>query len=162
MNHSFEKFKKRLILHRILRAAMLGCACGVALSGLALLMSKRNILPFEPAFSILIGLCAMLVVFGIVFLLGKKSDSELARELDETFGLSARVATMVEYSGEKGDMLDMQRQDADERLSEIPLSKFKFKRLWVCIVALLLSAAMLTVGIVTENIRGYMYIESHL
>jgi hypothetical protein len=156
MNHSFEKFKKRLILYRILRATMLGCACGVALSGLALLLSKRNILPFEPAFSILIGLCAMLVVFGIVFLLGKKSDSELARELDETFGLSARVATMVEYSGEKGDMLDMQRQDADERLSEIPLSKFKFKRLWVCIVALLLSAAMLAIGVISENLRGYV------
>ena len=156
MNHSFEKFKKRLTLHRILRALMLGLAGGVAVSGLALLLSKRSLLPFEPIVSVFIGLGAFAVLFAVVFLLGGKSDSQLARELDSTFGLSARVATMVEYSGEDGDMLEMQRQDADEKLSEIPLSKFKFKKLWVCIVALVLSAAMLTVGIVTENIRGYI------
>lgn len=153
---SFAKFKKRLMLQRILRALMLGGAGGMALGSVALILSKRNLLPFEPVASIFVGIAAFLLIGGITYLLTRVSDRELAARLDSDFGLSARVQTMVEYSGEDGDMLAMQRRDADERLSEISPKKFKFKRLWIYLTALLLSAAILMVGILAENTRGYI------
>ena len=153
---SFAKFKKRLMLQRILRALMLGGAGGMALGSVALILSKRNLLPFEPVASIFVGIAAFLLIGGITYLLTRVSDRELAARLDSDFGLSARVQTMVEYSGEDGDMLAMQRRDADERLSEISPKKFKFKRLWIYLTALLLSAAILVVGILVENTRGYI------
>ena len=153
---SFAKFKKRLMLQRILRALMLGGAGGMALGSVALILSKRNILPFEPIASIFVGLAAFLLVGGITYLLTHVSDRELAARLDSDFGLSARVQTMVEYSGEEGDMLAMQRQDADEKLAGISPKQLKFRKLWIYIVALVLSAALLVVGILVENTRGYI------
>ena len=128
---SFAKFKKRLMLQRILRALMLGGAGGMALGSVSLILSKRNLLPFEPIASIFVGIAAFLLVGGITYLLTHVSDRELAARLDSDFGLSARVQTMVEYSGEEGDMLAMQRQDADEKLAGISPKRLKFRKLWI-------------------------------
>jgi hypothetical protein len=128
----------------------------MALGGVALFLSKRDLLGIEPVASLYIGLVVMLLVGLTVFLLGRRSDKSFARELDRKFGLRARVETMVEYRAEEGDMFAMQRQDADDKLSEIPLSAYKFKKLWIYIVSIVLSAAILTGGILVENIRGYI------
>jgi hypothetical protein len=135
---------------------MLGGAAGMALGGAALFLSKRELVGFEPLISLLIGLGGALVVWLIVFLLGRRSDKSIAEELDKKFGLKARVQTMVEYEKEQGDMFSMQRQDADEKLAGISPKKLKFRKLWIYIVALVLSAALLVVGILVENTRGYI------
>ena len=155
MNGSFAKFKKRLMAHRVARAVMAGCASGMALGGVLLLLSKNLILDLEPIASIYFALGALLIVGGLFFLFGGVSDGALASRLDREFDLSARVATMVEYNGEDGDMLLMQRQDTEQKLSEIPIKRLRLRRLPIYIVAVLLSAALLCFGIFAENKRGY-------
>lgn len=135
---------------------MLGGAAGMALGGVALFLSKRDLLGFEPLISLIIGFGGALIVWLIVFLLGRRSDKAIAEELDTKFGLKARVQTMVEFGAEEGEMFSMQRQDADEQLSRIPLSAYKFKRIWIPLVSLVLSAAILTGALLVENIRGYV------
>ena len=156
MNKSFLKFKRKLMAQRVARSIMFGGAAGMALGGAALFLSKRELVGFEPLISLIIGLGGAILVGLIVFLLGRRSDKSIAEELDKKFGLKARVQTMVEYRAEEGDMFSMQRQDADEQLAKIPLSKYKFKRIWIPIVSLVLAAAILVGAVLTENIRGYI------
>ena len=152
----FVRFKKRLLVQRIIRAVLTGMAVAMAVGAVALLLSKRDVVGYEPMISLYISIGIFIVAGFVTFLLARKSDTELAARLDREFNLSARVQTMVEYNGEEGDMLEMQRQDADEKLLAIPLSKFKFKRLWINIVAVALSMAMLGGSLMVENIRGYI------
>ena len=156
MNKSFLKFKRKLMAQRVARSIMLGGAAGMALGGIALFLSKRDLVGFEPLISLIIGLGGALLVGLIVFLLGRRSDKSIAEELDKKFGLKARVQTMVEYEKEQGDMFEMQRQDADDQLAKIPLSAYRFKRIWIPIVSLVLAAAILVGAVLTENIRGYI------
>ena len=156
MNTSFLKFKRKLMAQRVARSIMFGGAAGMALGGAALFLSKRELVGFEPLISLIIGLGGALLVGLTVFLLGRRSDKSIAEELDTKFGLKARVQTMVEYQAEEGDMFSMQRQDADEQLSNIPLSAYKFKGIWIPILSLVLASAILVGGILTENIRGYI------
>lgn len=156
MSGIFLKFKRRLAAIRLARAIMSGVAVGLITGGTWLALSKLKLIGPEPITSVYVGIAATLIVGIIVFLLGRKSKENLATELDDSFGLKARVQTMIAYEGEDGDMLDMQRQDAEQSLSHIPLKAYKFKKLWIYITALMLGVAVLVGGFVVPNLRNYV------
>lgn len=156
MSGTFLKFKKRLNAIRIIRSAFIGLSVGMIVGGVLLILWKLAVIDFASISSLYIGLGSALISAGVAFLLGGKKDKRLAEELDAEFGLKARVQTMVEYMGEDGELLSMQRQDAEQALSKIPLKKYKFKRLWIYILILLLSAAVLAVGFVLKDARTYV------
>ena len=156
MSGNFLKFKKRRGAIRTFKAIMAGTACGLALGGVWLLLSKLAVIGFEPISSLFVGIGAALVVGVVFFLLGRKSDKAFAEELDLEFDLKARVQTMVEYRGEDGELITLQRQDTESALSGIPIKEYKFKKLWIYILAIVLSAAVLVVGLVVDNMRDYV------
>ncbi|MBO7196739.1 MAG: hypothetical protein J6V80_05385 [Clostridia bacterium] len=156
MSGNFLKFKRRRNLIRAIKAVMLGVSCGLVASGVWLILSKLTVIAFEPISSLYVGLGALVVVGALAFLLDRRSDKALAEELDATFDLQERVQTMIAYKGDEGDMLSIQRQDADLALSKIPTGKYKFKRLWVYIIALLLSTGVLAGGFLVKDMRGYV------
>lgn len=155
MSENFLKFKRRLNGLRIAGAAMIGASCGFASGGVWLILTKLAVLGFEPLSSLFIGVGVAMIVGGLLFLLGGRSDKWLAEELDSKFGLKARVQTMVAYREEEGEMISLQRQDTDSALSDIPIRSYKFKGLWIYILAILLSAAVLAVGFILPDMRGY-------
>ena len=156
MSGNFLKFKKRRGAIRTFKAIMAGTACGLALGGVWLLLSKLAVIGFEPISSLFVGIGAALVVGVVFFLLGRKSDKAFAEELDLEFDLKARVQTMVEYRGEDGELITLQRQDTESALSGIPIKEYKFKKLWIYILAIVLSAAVLVVGLAVDNMRDYV------
>ena len=156
MSEVFLKFKRRLTAFRIIRSVMLALSTGLVASGVCLALIRLAILSADPAVSAFVGIGAMIVGFTVCFLVTGRSDSYLAVELDTDFGLNDRVQTMVEFSGEDGEMLKLQRQDTELRLSEISLRKYKFKGFWIYATALLLSAAVLLVGFLVPDRRGYI------
>lgn len=156
MKGNFLRFKKRLMGQRIARAVMIGVASGAAVGGILLILSKLALIGPEPIFSLYIGIGVMLIVGGFAFLFGGRSDMAIARELDRKFGLKARVETMLEYNGEESDMLEMQRQDTEQKLAEIPTGAYKFNKLWIYILAIVLSLAIVGVGVVVKNMRDYI------
>ena len=154
MSERFLKFKRRRQAIRVIKSLMIGASAGLLLGGLGLLLPKLAVLNIEPIIALFIGLGAFLVTGAAFFLCSGMSDKKFAKDLDTKFGLQARVQTMVAYKDEESDILTLQREDTDKALSDIPLRSYKFKKLWVYITALVLTAAILATGIVVEDRRN--------
>ena len=153
---SFLRFKKRLWQIRAIMMALIGVAAGLFFAGLWLILTKLAVIDAEPLLAIAVGLGAALLAAAIVMLITRKNDKTFAEELDESFGLKARVQTMIAYKGESGDILSLQRDDAERALESVPLNSYKFKRIWIYVVAFVLAAAILTTGLVVKDMRDYV------
>ena len=148
MSELFFKFKRKTKAYRIVKSILAGLAGGSFLGGITLLLSKLTILSFPPFTALIIGVAVGLAVGAIFFFALRVSDKNLAESLDERFALQEKIQTMVAYENKQGEMLDLQRQSAEEALAEIPTKKFKMKRLWIyltafCIGALAVAGAFL-------------------
>ena len=156
MKGTFLKFKRRLNVIRISRSVFLGASVGLVLSGLWLILWKLAVIDFAPIISLYIGLGSFVLTGGLALLLSDKSNKKLAEELDSQFGLKARAQTMIQYADQEGDLVEMQRQDAERALSKIPVKKYKFKGFWIYLHVLVLSAAVLVTGFVISDVRDYV------
>lgn len=156
MSEIFLKFKKRLTAFRIIKSAISALSAGLLTSGISLALIRLAILSAEPFVAIFIGVGGAALSFALCFFLTGRTDISLARELDTDFDLNDRVQTMIEFSDRSGEMILLQRQDAEGQLAEIPLKNYKFKRLWIYLTALLVSAAVLVVGFIVPDRRGYI------
>lgn len=156
MSQNFLKFKRRLMAIRMTRALLIGLSAGLLASGVWLGVIKLAELNIDLLTAIFVGVGALLLSGGIAFLLGGKSDKQFAEELDEQFNLKARVQTMVAFKDEEGELIALQREDADASLSTLSVKDYKLNRLWIYLTALLLSAAVLTGGILIKDMRGYI------
>ena len=154
MKGTFLKFKRRLNVIRISRSVLAGASVGLVLSGAWLILWKLAVIDFAPIISLYIGLGSFVLTGGLALLLSDKSNKKLAEELDSQFGLKARAQTMIQYAGQEGDLVEMQRQDAERSLSKIPVKKYKFKGLWIYLLVLVLSAAVLVTGFVISDVRS--------
>lgn len=153
MGENFKRFKKRAFLHRLLGSVLGGISAGLATAGALLLLYKLEVISLLPLYCALIGGGAALLVGGALFLILGGSDAALASRLDRELGLYERVGTMVAYSDSPDGMHVIQREDAEEKLSLIPTSRLRFKRLWIFLAALLVGAALLAVGIIVKDQR---------
>ena len=153
MSENFLKFKKRSNAFRIIKSAMIGASAGLVSGGAWLMLIRLAVLGLAPLTSLFIGLGVALATCGLVFLLGGRSDKSLAEELDSEFGLNARVQTMIECMGKSGEMIALQREDADAALSKVALKSYKFKGLPIYILTLALSAAIFACGFIVPDMR---------
>ncbi len=156
MSGSFLKFKKRRNRIRAAVAAMVGGSAGLVTAGVLLILTKLAVIEFNILPALFAGLGVGLIVGGIVFLLGGRTDGALARRLDSEFGLKARAQTMIAYQGEEGELVALQREDAEAALADIPVKAYKFKGLPVYITALVLSAALLAAGFTVPDMSDYV------
>ena len=156
MSENFLKFKQRLNAIRIARSAFIGVSAGLGASGIWLMLIKLVVINFEPLTTLIVGIGLTLLVGVAVFIFSRKSDKVFAAELDGMFDLKARVQTMVEYDGQQGEVINLQRQDADEALSKIPTKSYKFKGLWIHILAVVLCAAIFVGGFIVPDMRYYV------
>ena len=156
MSENFLKFKRRLAMIRILRSVMTGVSIGLGASGVWLMLIRLALIDINILSTLYVGIGLALISGGIVFLLGRKSNKALAEELDEQFGLKARVQTMIEYEGQVGEVINLQRRDADEALSQIPIKEYKFKGLGIYIVVVVLCVAIFAGGFIVPDMRGYV------
>lgn len=152
MNENFLRFKERQNKLRLMSSLMIGGAVGLAIGGLVLILSKLDVLGFAPIFSLLIGALAFGAAFAVAFYLGRRTDYELARRLDSQFALKEKVRTMVDFGDEEGDMILLQRQDAERSLSEISDGEYRIDRIWRYFLALGVAAAVLVAGLCVPNI----------
>lgn len=150
MNENFNKFKRKRQRMRIIKSLLLGGAFGGVVGGIFLLLFKLNVIPLSPLIALPIGLGAFLLCAIIVFALCRTTNEKLAKELDAQFGLREKVQTMVEYQNGGGMIVDLQRQDTEQTLSQIPTAKFKTKHVWAYIVAFCVGGATLIPGFIVK------------
>ena len=147
MQQTFDKLRKKFHNYAWLKSALFGVAFGLAVVSVLWIVLKRNAVVWNPIFYVLIGIgAAAAACVGLYFLL-RPSDKQLAKELDERLGQPEKIQTMLEFSKESGEVVEMQRKDAEKVLQDAPSQALKIRNVWHCIVALAVAIAMLVTAI---------------
>lgn len=120
MSESFRRLKKRFMINAIIVSAVCGVSAGVFAACGALLALKLCGIEINAGYYVLIGAGVAALTGGLLFLIMRPTDKRLAKKLDNKHALNERVQTMVEYRDREGEIIGLQRADADERLSGLP------------------------------------------
>lgn len=142
MKNEFNKLKNRLLIEITVKSAICGVAAGLFAVGAVLLGLKLADISINAGFYVLIGLGVAALSGGAAFLLMRFTDKEFAKKLDETHKLNEKIQTMVEFEGQDGEMYELQRRDAHERIAALPERRLDIKKLWQYIVISVLSLAL--------------------
>ena len=138
MGDGFLSFKKKIIREFIIKCSILSIALGLMIFGLLFLLDKLSIISFHFGFSILIGVGTMIVVFLCSYFIFKPSDKKIAKRLDDSFKLNEKVQTMVSFKDDETFIVQLQREDTDKRLKDIPVKQLKYKFHFVFIILAIL------------------------
>lgn len=139
MTSGFEKQKKKYLLAAVIKSVIVGVCVGLISVGTVLLALKLCGIQIHAGYYALIAIGAAILAGGISFLFLRPRDIRLARKIDEEYGLNEKVQTLITYDGVEGEMVELQRQDADERLRALPKRRLRFSRIWHYILISVLS-----------------------
>ena len=116
MNEIFKKLKRKKFLTAACIAAGTGVAAGLIAAGSVLLALKLSEININAGWYVLIGLGVAAIAGGVAFWVLLPTDKKVAKEIDREHALNEKVQTMVAFAGDDGDMVELQRQDAEEKL----------------------------------------------
>lgn len=143
MNDNFKKLKKKAWIIAILKCLLVGIAAGLFVTGVALLSCRLAKFDLYVLWYVLFAVGSVLLGAGISFSFFRVTDEKLARELDRSVGRE-RVQTALAYQASEGDIYELQRNDAAERLAPV---KPAFTRLWLFLLLPVLAVSLLLCGL---------------
>ena len=152
MNKNFETLKKKFLISAIIKSVSAGLSAGLIAVGIVLLAVTLSGNAIHWGFYILIGFVCTAAVGGATFLILLPNDRKVAKKYDKEFALRERLQTMVEFAGQEGDIISLQRQEAGEKLSSLPKAKIKFSRVWQYAVCALLALCVFVSGVTVTAI----------
>lgn len=160
MTPTFEKLKKGYFRLALIKTATIAIATMLFATGGIVLGTKLAEANFPIVFSILIGVGAGVLAGGIAFMLLRKKAKALAKRLDDEYQLNERVQTMLEYQDGTTEMLQLQRQDAEARLTKHTGGKPKAGKLWINAVAVGLAFGLFLTGVILPTAGAVNEVEA--
>ena len=148
MSERFKKLKRKYLFGAILKSVICGVSFGLFAVGIILLALKLSAISLGIVWYIVIGVAAAVIGTGVSFVFFKPTNKKVATRLDNEFSLEERVQTSLEFSGQEGVLLGLQRADTEQKLSNLPKSKVRFSRIWQFGVTALIALAMATTAFV--------------
>ncbi|MCH5147094.1 MAG: magnesium transporter [Clostridiales bacterium] len=148
MSERFKKLKRKYLFGAILKSVICGVSFGLFAVGIILLALKLSAISLGVVWYIVIGVAAAVIGTGVSFVFFKPTNKKVATRLDNEFSLEERVQTSLEFSGQEGVLLGLQRADTEQKLSNLPKSKVRFSRIWQFGVSALIAVAMATTAFV--------------
>lgn len=130
MSERFKKLKRKYLLSAILKSVVCGLSFGLFAVGIALLALKLSAISLDVIWYILIGIGAVVLGCVVSFVFFRPTDKKVATKLDNEYSLEERVQTSLEYNGQEGTIIELQRVDTDEKLQSLPKQKIRFSRIW--------------------------------
>lgn len=118
MGTQFKRLKQYNATWTVVRALAFGVSAFLLLSGVFLLLDKLRLLQLG-AISFVIGAAGGIAVGIAMLLILRKTDLRLAEKIDREQKLRERVQTMVAYQEDDGAVVQLQRQDTEERLKQV-------------------------------------------
>lgn len=145
MDESFKKLKRKYQRNAIIKSTICGVSFALLVVGICLLVFKLNAVAFNVGYYFLIGIGAVVICGGLMFLIFNPSDKKVAKLLDNEYKLSERAQTALAYQGKDGALVVLQREDTATKLRSLPKHKFKFSKIWqYCVIAVLAISMALT------------------
>ncbi len=151
MTETFKKLKKKYLLLAIIKSIIAGVFSALFCVGAVMLGIKLGAVWMASYYYVIIALGGFAIAFGITFLLTRHTNKSLSRLLDFEYGLNEKVQTMVEFSEQEGDMLKIQREDAENRLKNLPKKKLSFAKIWQYILVAVLGLSIFLTGILLPS-----------
>lgn len=142
MQKDFEKFKKRVWLHILIKCAVAAVLTGFTLVSAVLLPCRLFGVKIFWLWYVLIALGGMALGGGIAFFVLKTTDKKIAGLIDGELNLAERVVTAYDYSSYRGEMYSAQREDAAAALASLPAKSLPFKNLVATAICGVLAVAM--------------------
>lgn len=138
MSEKFKKLKTKYLLGAILKSVILGLSVGVFATGATMLTLKLLAITLDMLWYVVIGVGSALVGGLIAFIFFRPTNKKVAKRLDNDFELEERVQTSLQYSGQEGTVVQLQREDAEQKLNTLPKAKFRLAGIWqFCLVAVI-------------------------
>ncbi len=126
-NESFIKFKKKIILELLIKCVIIAISVGLISFSIPYIIIKVKNIEFNIIYLIIISLAIMLLLFGLLFMIFKPNNKKIAKRLDKELNLNEKVQTMVEFEKEEGFIVNLQRENTNNILSNTSLSKITMK-----------------------------------
>lgn len=143
MGAGFKKFKRKVLWNTIIRAVSYALSCGAVAVALTVAVLKLIGVEQNFIYHIISGAVATAVGGTISFGLLLRSNTRIAKSVDEELGLGEKAQTMLEFDGADGVIIELQRQDADARLKELSSRKFLTRKIWTGAVTLIISVGLI-------------------
>lgn len=132
-NKNFNYFKRRFYYERILQASCLGASIGFVAAAIGGRASHKWWV------ALICGILSFIASATFLSWRWKPSDKQVARHLDKTLHLQEKVATRVELKDQDGVIINKQRENAAQVLSQCEAPR---RRWWqIVITPLVLSIA---------------------
>lgn len=151
MSEKFKKLKRKYLLAAIMKSVVCGLALALLVVGGVLLAFKLSANTLDVVWYVVMGAGTLLVVGAIAFLFFRPTNKKVATRLDNEFGLEERVQTSLEYSECEGTIVQLQREDTEEKLQTLPRAKFKLAGIWRLGVVVIVALAIAVAGFVVPQ-----------
>ncbi len=152
----FEKLKRRANTVRLIKSLFLGFTSAWLTAALILFIVRMFPLYgdqyqlIDLLYTLIPSLSAqivgLMIGFGAWFIL-KRNDKALAKKFDSQFSFKEGMQTSLEYKDDQGAMATLLRKSMKEKTEAVNTREIKIKALPVYIVAAVLSAILLFVGL---------------
>ncbi len=147
MSKNFTELNRKMRLATVLRFLVISIALGMLAFSVMLLSDKVSAKQPNYFIALFVGAGAALVFAVVSFSVCFPTEKRIAKRIDGKLELGEKVQTMVEFKHEQSDMLEIQRQDTEERLAEASEKKLRGKRIWVSIILPVVAAAVLATSL---------------
>lgn len=127
MKNEFNRFKTKMQLEALIKTGIIGLSCSLAITSIIMLCLKLNAINLNAGYYVLIAFGLFLVFGNIAFLILKPSDIYTAKRMDKQLGLKEKVHTMIEFQDSTEYLAEIQRNDAKQKIRDIPTKNFKMK-----------------------------------
>lgn len=147
MGTQFKRLKQYNAVWTAIRAIAFGVSAFLLLSGVFLLLDKLRLLQLG-AIGFAIGAAAGVAVGIVMLLILRKNDLHLAEKIDREQKMRERVQTMVAYQEDDGAVVQLQRQDTEERLKQVRRVGMQAHSIAVYAVLFIVAFAVFMVGLI--------------
>ncbi len=148
MVEKFIQLKKRAARRALLYALLLGGSAATFVFGV--LYATFGFLPSTCPWYGYLSACAaaFLTVGGVTLAFIYPTTKRFAKMLDEDYTLGEKVRTSIEFEGQSGAVLDLQRTQTQETLSALPKKKKSFGQVVKAFAFPVVAVAVLTTSLV--------------
>ena len=161
ISDKFDQIQKKHLMWAIVKSGVCALSLGLFVTGMALLALKLSGVSLAAGYYVLIGLgVALLSGAAFYWLLFRPTAKKVAKRTDDDYELHERVQTALAYRDKSGTLVELQREDTDEKLKSLPPRKFSFARIWqFCLIALVALAVGVAGITVPEKVSGDTFVD---
>lgn len=142
MDGTFEQLQKKRKKAALIASVAGGLSLGLIVAGGLLLAFKLKRFDFPVWGYPLIGLTVAIICWAALFFVLRPNDKKFAKKLDREYRLREKTQTMLAFRQRQGELIDLQRENAYEKLEAVPQKKYGLQPFLKLIVLPVLAIAL--------------------